>query len=77
MSAAFFVPAGMALTNGFGQTSDGFRFGFGIPMAVGGAAFLATGLYGLFCKTTVTDDSGRRLANGAPGAPLGSRGFVF
>jgi hypothetical protein len=77
LSAAFFIPAGMALTNGFGPTSDGFRFGFGIPMAVGGAAFLATGLYGLFCQTTVTDDTGRRLANGGPGSTLRASGFAF
>ena len=53
------------------MTSGGLRYEFGIPLAAGGVAFLAAGLYGLFCKTTVTDDSGRRLANGSPGSTLG------
>jgi len=77
LSAGFFIPAGLALTNGFGPTSDAFRFGFGIPMALGGVAFLATGLYGLFCHTTVTDDTGRRLANESPGSAPGASGLAF
>jgi hypothetical protein len=83
-SAAFFVPAGLAFGGSFSSDSSfnaTFRLAFGIPMAVGGAAFFGIGLWFVLSHTTVQDDNGQTIARRPlklpAGLALGPEGLVF
>jgi hypothetical protein len=81
-SAAFFVPAVLAFTGAYSDDksfNDMFRFAFGLPMALGGAAFFGIGLWFVLSHTSVKDDTGQTIARRPPsrGIELRPEGLVF
>jgi hypothetical protein len=73
-SLAFFIPAGLAFGGAFSDDksfNNMFRFAFGLPMALSGAAFFGFGLWYALSKTTVKDDTGQRIARGTVKLPAG------